>query len=125
MKDNRPVNLDLGTISLPIPALVSILHRISGIVLVAGMVLLLWMLDASLASQERFAQLATLLESSLLFRLVLWLVLAALIYHTLAGVRHLLMDMGIGESLEGGRRGAKIVLAAFVLLTLIAGAWIW
>ena len=125
MKDNRPVNLDLGTISLPIPALVSILHRISGIILVAGMVLLLWMLDASLASQERFAQLATLLESSMPFRLVLWLVLAALIYHTLAGVRHLLMDMGIGESLEGGRRGAKIVLAAFVLLTLIAGAWIW
>ncbi len=125
MKDNRPVNLDLGTIALPITALVSILHRISGIALVAGVALLLWMLDQSLASEESFARLAALLEGSLVLRLVLWLVLAALIYHTLAGVKHLIMDLGIGESLEGGRRGAKIVIAAFVVLTLIAGVWLW
>lgn len=125
MKDNRPVNLDLGTIALPITALVSILHRISGIALVAGVALLLWMLDQSLASEESFARLAALLEGSLVLRVVLWLVLAALIYHTLAGVKHLIMDLGIGESLEGGRRGAKIVIAAFVVLTLIAGVWLW
>lgn len=54
MKDNRPVNLDIGTIKLPITAYASILHRISGVVLFVAVGILLWMLDASLASEESF-----------------------------------------------------------------------
>ena len=50
---------------------------------------------------------------------------AGLIYHLVAGIRHLIMDLGIGESLEGGVLGARIVLGVAVVLIVIAGAWLW
>ncbi|MDZ7924765.1 MAG: succinate dehydrogenase, cytochrome b556 subunit [Marinagarivorans sp.] len=55
MNKKRPVNLDISTIKLPVTAYASILHRMSGILLFAGMAFLLWMLDSSLDSQESFA----------------------------------------------------------------------
>ena len=58
-------------------------------------------------------------------KLVLWGVLAALAYHLAMGLRHLLMDLGIGESLEGGRRGATVALVAAVVLILAAGFLVW
>lgn len=124
MKDNRPVNLDIGTIKLPITAYASILHRISGVVLFVAVGILLWMLDASLASEESFNSLKQGLTHPF-FKLILWGILTALGYHLLAGIRHLIMDFGIGETLEGGARGAKIVLAGGVILAALSGAWIW
>lgn len=124
MKDNRPVNLDIGTIKLPITAYASILHRISGVILFFATGILLWMLDASLASEESFNSLKQTLAHPLL-KLVFWGILAALGYHLLAGIRHLIMDFGIGETLEGGALGAKIVLAGALLLVALTGAWIW
>ncbi len=124
MKDNRPVNLDIGTIKLPITAYASILHRISGVVLFVAAGILLWTLDASLASEESFNSLKQKLAHPLV-KLVFWGILAALGYHLLAGVRHLIMDFGIGETLEGGARGAKIVLVGGVILAVLSGVWIW
>ncbi|WP_323845021.1 succinate dehydrogenase, cytochrome b556 subunit [Microbulbifer magnicolonia] len=124
MNKNRPVNLDISTISLPAAALVSILHRISGVVLFAVVALLLCMLDASLESEQGFADVAAAFNS-IPAKLVLWASLAALIYHLIAGVRHLLMDLGIGESLEGGTRSAITVLVLSVILILLAGVWLW
>lgn len=124
MKDNRPVNLDIGTIKLPITAYASILHRISGVVLFVAAGILLWTLDASLASEESFNSLKHKLAHPLV-KLVFWGILVALGYHLLAGVRHLIMDFGIGETLEGGARGAKIVLVGGVILAVLSGAWIW
>ncbi len=60
-----------------------------------------------------------------LLKLVIWAVLAGLIYHTLAGVKHLIMDMGIGETMAGGILGARIVIALSVVFILVAGIWIW
>ncbi|WP_308366603.1 MULTISPECIES: succinate dehydrogenase, cytochrome b556 subunit [unclassified Microbulbifer] len=124
MNKNRPVNLDISTINLPAAALVSILHRVSGIVLFAVVALLLYMLDVSLKSEQGFATVAAVFDSTPA-KLVLWAGLAALIYHLVAGIRHLLMDMGIGESLEGGRRSAVLVLAVSAVLILLAGVWLW
>lgn len=124
MKDNRPVNLDIGTIKLPITAYASILHRISGVALFVAAGILLWTLDASLASEESFNSLKQKLAHPLI-KLVFWGILVALGYHLLAGVRHLIMDFGIGETLEGGARGAKIVLVGGVILAVLSGAWIW
>lgn len=121
---NRPVNLDLSTIKIPPAALVSFLHRVSGIILFPVIALLLYALELSLASRSGFATVADAF-SSLPIKLVLWASLAALIYHLVAGVRHLLMDLGIGESLEGGRFGALLVLALSVILILLAGFWLW
>jgi len=124
VNDKRPVNLDIGSIDLPLPALASITHRVSGVFLVAGVAVLLWLLDASLASEESFNAIKETLDSFIV-KLILWAVLAGLIYHTAAGVKHLVMDMGIGETLEGGVTGAKIVFAVTIVLTVIVGAFIW
>lgn len=124
MNDKRPVNLDIGTMRLPITAYVSILHRVSGVILFVATGILLWMLDASLASQESFDALKSALTHPVA-QFVVWGMLAALAYHLLAGIRHLIMDCGIGESLEGGVLGAKIVLIGAVVLIVVAGVWVW
>lgn len=124
MKDTRPVNLDIGTIQLPFPAYVSIVHRVSGVFLFVATAVLLWLLGDSLASPDGFAAVQQLLDTFIV-RLVIWAILAGLIYHSCAGIRHLLMDGGIGESLEGGQFGAKLVVICFVILTAAVGVWIW
>lgn len=120
----RPVNLDLGAFRWPITAIASILHRVSGIALFVGVGFLIWGLGASLESQESFESLKECL-SGFMPKLIIWLIMAGLIYHLIAGVKHLLMDIGIGETLEGAQLGAKIVLGASVVLILLAGVWIW
>lgn len=123
MNKNRPVNLELSTIKFPVTAIVSILHRISGVILLGGVLVLMWMLDASLKSEESFESLGNILAHPLA-QLIVWGVLAALAYHLLAGIRHLVMDMNIGEGLEAGRWTARLVLAGSVLLIIAAGVWI-
>ena len=124
VKDNRPVNLDIGTMRLPITAWASITHRATGVALFVGMAVLLWMLDSSLSGPEGFASVQECLDS-FLAKLIVWGVVSVLIYHSLAGVKHLVMDFGVGETMEGGVTGARIVIALSVVLILIAGAWIW
>lgn len=123
MNKNRPVNLDISTIKLPVTALVSILHRISGVILLAGTLILLWMLDTSLESEASFNALKELLQNPLCM-FVVWGVLAALAYHTVMGVRHLVMDMGYWESLAGGTTSAKVALVLSVILIIAAAGWI-
>lgn len=124
MIDKRPVNLDIGTIDLPLPALVSITHRITGVLLVAGAAVLLWLLDESLASEEGFNSVKTLADSFVV-KLIVWVTLSALIYHCVAGVRHLIMDMGFGETLEGGITSAKLTIIVSGILIVLAGVCIW
>ncbi len=109
---------------LPITAWTSITHRASGVFIFAGMALLIWALDASLESPESFAALQQQLASPLV-KFSMWAVLSGFIYHSLAGVKHLLMDMGIGETMEGGTMGAYIVIASSAVLILLAGVWLW
>lgn len=124
MNKKRPVNLDLSTIKLPVTAYVSILHRISGVALFGGMAVLLWLLDASLESEESFLAMQDVIANPI-FKFVIWGVLAILAYHTVAGVRHLTMDGGVGESLRGGRIGAKLVVVLAIILIVLAGVWVW
>jgi len=120
----RPVNLDIGTISLPITAYASILHRISGVALFVGVAILMWLLSVSLSGEDNFNQVKALFDS-FFCKLIIWGVLAAVIYHSAAGVRHLIMDLGVGETMEGGRRGARIVFVVSVVLIVLVGALIW
>ena len=125
MKDNRPVNLDINTIQLPITAYASILHRVSGVAIFFGVAVLLFLLDYSLESAESFSQAQELLASNIVVKIIIWLVLCGFIYHSCAGIKHLIMDLGIGETLEGGKRGAAIVLSVSVVLMMLAGVWVW
>ncbi|MFN2328476.1 MAG: succinate dehydrogenase, cytochrome b556 subunit [Chromatocurvus sp.] len=124
MKDNRPVNLDIGSMRLPITAWASITHRVSGVFLFAASVLMLWALDLSLRSPDSFDRLADVLSGGAA-RLVLWLVATGLLYHSIAGVRHLVMDGGIGESMAGGILGARVVIVSTLILSLFLGVWLW
>ncbi|AUY36485.1 succinate dehydrogenase, cytochrome b556 subunit [Pseudomonas soli] len=124
VKSQRPVNLDLRTIKLPITAYTSILHRISGVILFLGLAIMLYALGKSLGSEEGFAEVKACLTSPLA-KLVTWGLLSGLLYHLVAGVRHLIMDMGGGETLEGGKLGSKIVIVISVVLIVLAGVWVW
>ena len=109
---------------LPITAWASITHRASGVFLFIGMAVLLWAMDASLASPESFSALQESLDNPLL-KLVIWALMSGLIYHSLADVKHLVMDFGIGETMAGGILGVRIVVALSAVLILLAGIWIW
>lgn len=124
VNDKRPVNLDLTTIKFPVPALASISHRIAGVALFVAVPILLWMLDRSLASPESFAEMKELLDTGLA-KFVLWGILAAVAYHFVAGIKHLVMDWGIGETLEGGRRFAFASFIVAGVLMALAGVWVW
>lgn len=124
VNSQRPVNLDLRTIKLPVTATSSILHRISGVILFFGIAVLLYGLDKSLASEQGFAEVKEWLANPLV-KLVIWVLLSGLMYHLTAGIRHLIMDLGIGEDLEGGRLGAKLVLVISAILIVLMGVWIW
>lgn len=124
VKQKRPVNLDLGTIKFPPMAIASILHRISGVVLLLLLPLMIYFLDLSLKSVDSYADLQILLTRPYC-KLVLWFFGAALTYHTLAGIRHLLLDLGFGEHLSAGRRSAIILIALSMVLTIFLGIWLW
>ena len=103
-KDNRPVNLNLLTISLPIIGMSSILHRISGLAVFFSFPLVVWLFSISLKSEESFTFLSSLYQESILLKLIGYLVLLAFTYHLLAGFKKLMSDaFGVGETLESGR----------------------
>ena len=117
-----PVFLNLAQIRFPIGAIASIAHRVSGVLLFIALPVLAALLDASLRSEAGFASVRGLLSSPL--ALVVSGVLAwALVHHVLAGIRHLLMDVGIGGELERARASARLVLLAAPALALLLLVW--
>lgn len=124
MKDQRPTNIDPASLmayAFPLPALTSILHRISGLAIFIMIPLLLCLLQSSLASEAKFEAVL----NSWLVKFFLWLTLSGLFYHLIAGVKHLIMDMGFGETLDGAQKGAKIVLGLSGFAALVLGVWVW
>lgn len=124
MNKKRPVNLNLTTIKFPLPAIVSILHRISGVILFLLIPLLLWVLDNSLFSENSFDTVQAI-ANIWLVKLLVFVSMTALIYHLFAGIRHLLMDTGWGETLPAARKSAKVVIGLTVLVMILLGIWLW
>ena len=124
MKDTRPINLDITTIKFPLAAITSILHRISGIGLFLGVGILLYFLQLSLSSEAGFTRVLQLLDRTLI-KVLIWMILVAVFYHLIAGLKHLLLDIGIGESKGGANTGATITLVLFAIAATVGGIWIW
>lgn len=124
VKDNRPKNLDLSTMRFPLPAITSILHRISGVFIFVGVAILLWVLAESLGSEQGFGKVQQWF-ALMPVKLVMWAIVAGLIYHLIAGIKHLLMDVGVGETLEGGQMSANVVVVVSAVLIIAVGVWIW
>lgn len=124
MNKKRPKYLALHQIRLPLPGLVSILHRISGVMLFLSLPLLLLMLQYSLASIETHTRLLELLAHPL-SKLALTGLLWAFLHHFCAGIRYLAIDLHYASSLGQARASSKIVLAVSLALTVLLGAKLW
>lgn len=124
MNKKRPVNIDLTTLRFPIMAIASILHRLSGIILFLCLPFLLYCLDRSLRSSFMFSKTVNLLHNFSL-KVLIWLFLSALIYHVLAGIRHLIMDLGFAENVNKGRLTAVVVMSTSLILAILVGIWVW
>jgi succinate dehydrogenase / fumarate reductase cytochrome b subunit len=124
MPKARPKYLNLFLIRQPIPAIVSIMHRISGAVLFLFLWILLWGLDRSLASAESFADLKATIDQPIV-KLVLLALLWAYLHHTFAGIRHLALDLQIGTALPKVRAMSFAALMLGLGLTLAVGVALW
>lgn len=119
MHKTRPKHLALHLIKLPPSGMVSILHRISGLLLFLALPLLLLMLQYSLRSIETYTQLADVLAYPLI-KLMLIGLWWALLHHFCAGLRYLAIDLHFLSNLTQSRASSKLVL----LVSLIGTAWI-
>ncbi|WP_301102306.1 succinate dehydrogenase, cytochrome b556 subunit [Propionivibrio sp.] len=120
IKKKRPKNLDLMTIRLPLPGILSIIHRVSGAGIFLLLPLLLWLFQSSLTSPHTFAMFKSFVANPLV-KLVLFGLIWLYLHHFCAGIRYLLLDMHKGIDLESARLSSKIVFAVSIALTLIIG----
>ncbi len=125
MSDNRPVNLDLGTVRFPITATASILHRICAVISWVGLGFLLCALCYALGSPKEFGALANALENNFLVQFVAWGLLSAFSYYCAGTIKHLIQDFGYFEDFAGGQLISKVAIAVGVVLSLLAGVLVW
>jgi len=111
---DKPINLNLFTLAFPVTAIASILHRMSGLLLFLLIPIFLGLLQTIIFLPEFFSELR-------INKLFLIIMLSILAYHLLAGVRHLLMDCGFGESKRVARISAYIVIALSAVIILLMG----
>ncbi|MEE2001453.1 succinate dehydrogenase, cytochrome b556 subunit [Alkalimonas sp. MEB108] len=124
MKKQRPVNLDLTTISLPASAKASILHRVTGVAMFIALILVVWAWAVSLSSAEGFELVKSVLTSHFA-KFLAWGTITVLLYHVIGGIRHMLMDLGYWEELSSGNTSARVAIGLWILLAVLAGGWLW
>lgn len=124
MNKQRPKHLALHLIKLPLPGIVSILHRISGLMLFCALPLMLLMLQYSLASIETYTQLMAVLANPLL-KLMLLGLLWAFLHHFCAGLRFLAIDVHYVRDLAQARNSSKVVMVVSLALTVLIGVKLW
>jgi succinate dehydrogenase / fumarate reductase cytochrome b subunit len=117
MQATRPVFLDLRQIRLPITGIVSILHRVSGILMVLAIPAAAILLHEALSGPAGFAAAGTFLGSWPI-RLALLVLTWSLLHHLFAGIRFLLLDLGCGLGLDAARTSAFAAIVAGAVTTL-------
>ncbi|MBZ4200984.1 MAG: succinate dehydrogenase, cytochrome b556 subunit [Methylotenera sp.] len=123
-KKNRPKNLNLLTIRLPINALVSILHRATGCALFLILPVILLLLQLSLSSPSNLDSVIAFLHSPFI-KLVLMGLAWAFFHHFFAGIRHLAMDVHWMTSLMKARYTSKVVMVLGLFATLVVSIALW
>lgn len=120
MGQKKPVFLNLLQIHLPITGLVSIMHRISGVALLLFLPFFLWGLAKVTGTPEDYHDFLMLMQGPL-FKIIYGLGIISFSYHMLAGVRHLIMDLGFCESLKAARLSAFMLLISITILAILIG----
>ena len=120
----KPVNLNLFTIAFPMTAIVSILHRISGVLLFLLIPFALGVLQNTLVVPAIFCQVSKSSDTSIITKILIWLAVSALMYHLFAGIRHLLMDAGFMEDKKIARITAFVVLKLSFIVSVIVGIFL-
>ncbi len=126
MDDKRPVFLSINpfVFRFPLTALASILHRISGVVLFGAVGYFLYLLDGALESPAALEHARTMLSQPV-HQLTIFASLLALVYHLILGIKHLLLDFHIGDSLEGSNLATKVCVGLFAVFAVAIAVWIW
>jgi succinate dehydrogenase / fumarate reductase cytochrome b subunit len=124
MNKKRPKHLALHKIKLPLPGIVSILHRISGLLLFIALPSILLMLQYSLNSIETYTELMSILAQPLV-KLMLLGLLWAFLHHFFAGLRFLAIDMHLVRDLAGARNSSKAVMLVSLALAVLLGVKLW
>lgn len=104
---------------------VSILHRISAVIIWVAMAFFLPVLYISLESPEGFEKIKLMLKESFIAQFFLWGFLTAFGYYIIASLKHLMQDLGHFETLEGGRIISQLTIALAVLLSIVIGYGVW
>jgi succinate dehydrogenase / fumarate reductase cytochrome b subunit len=97
---------------------------VTGVILFVGVAFALYALDMALASPEGFAAAQQLIAQPL-GKFILLGLIAALEFHILAGLKHILMDFHLGDSVAAARRGSVIVIVLTIISTGFIGAILW
>ena len=119
--DHRPVYIDLRKINLPVSALISITHRLSGMyVFFITLPLMLALIYFSTESEDSFNELSLFLKNYKFILSLIVLSFCILWYHILSGVRHLIMDAHIGESLLASKYSAIFTISLWIITTCFA-----
>jgi succinate dehydrogenase / fumarate reductase cytochrome b subunit len=124
MPKQRPKYLNLVQIRLPVPGVVSIMHRVSGALLFLLIPVLLYLLQMSLASERGFGALREAFGSPVA-KLALIGLAWAFLHHFCAGIRYLVLDLDVGTELPAARASSWLVLAVSIALTIVFGALLW
>jgi succinate dehydrogenase / fumarate reductase cytochrome b subunit len=124
MKTERPVYLSLTQFGWPVTAIASITHRITGVLLFVGIAFLLWLLSLALESPDGFAA-ATAVLGDPVPKLLLIAVIAAVLYHLFAGIKHMFMDFHVGDSFEAARSSSLVVFVLTAIATVLVGVRLW
>jgi succinate dehydrogenase / fumarate reductase, cytochrome b subunit len=121
----RPKYYDLNLLNLPMPGLVSIFHRITGVVMFLMLIpLSLWILQSTLTDSAGFAKWQSY-YAMLPVKLILIGFVWAFMHHLFAGIRYLLLDLHIGIAKEPAQSSAKVVLALGIVATALFAYRIW
>ena len=123
-KKKRPLWFNLSPLNLPVPGLVSIFHRVSGLALFGGLIWFLFLFDMSLASEAGFAHFQAYVAHPAVKVFMLGF-LWAYLHHLCAGVRHLFLDIDKGVDLATARMTAFAVFIVSLALTAFIGAKLW
>jgi len=114
----------LASYRLPAAGILSILHRVSGVVLVLMLPLLLWLFDLSLKSESTYERMR-MTTDNVLVKLVLAGLIWAILHHLFAGLRYLALDVHMGVDKEPARRSALTVFAVSLPLAAVAALWLF